>query len=695
MKKNFSNIYEMSAEVQSLIPYYQVIKEVNIARNNLLETRQYFENMMAIPSRVKQIRKLLSNDINILQVHSEVRELEKMRDKALYQALAYPNLQTQLKDLFHSVVQLSQDLDERLWQLLDDHLELATERPQVLIKIFQVIYREKKLIVLRRDQAEDRGEIYEGTDYYALSIEKLTAGIAKRFDESMASRKDSEGNYDVQKAIDNSRTLMADLASVYDTVMHCFPESYNILNIYVNTYHNKLNDMMKEFAINGEKIPMQKVLLIGKWIKTYYEPGLARLGVEAKKPDLLQTLDPLIMLYRAHIRKLMTEWTARLIDSDKESEPEIVDGIYYTSTPKTLFSFVHQQISMVEGTKAPRLISATLAECLIILSFFQSDLRAKFEKEKLTYEIEYIIATINNSTKCYEYTQELFEKENPTLDDDYRAENIFEPVLIGFQEMTKFFRLVLIDFIYSPLEEDFVKFFSKEWEYEDTITSIIVTVDDYLAKDIQGHLPENYFKKLILETLQRTIECYTLELLSEMKNKFANPFNNKVAEHIRKDIDTIKDFYVNKWNIRDKVFKNLSQVLEDLADLMDVPVDKIKETYSSLRGKYTDANAWVAEGILNLRQDIDKKTLKPLLEEIKKLDEEIGSRMSKEEEDSNRMELMIPKEGYFTRVENLRQARLARKVNEKTSTKDEKRKEKERLKEEKRKEETKKKVVNK
>jgi len=96
---------------------------------------------------------------------------------------------------------------------------------------------------------------------------------------------------------------------------------YNIFSLYVNTYHNKLNDMMKEFSINGEKIPMQKVLLIGKdpiqiilpydlnnncvigkWIKTYYEPGLASLGVEAKKPDLLQTLDPLIMLYRAHIR---------------------------------------------------------------------------------------------------------------------------------------------------------------------------------------------------------------------------------------------------------------------------------------------------------------------------------------------------------------------------------------------------------
>jgi hypothetical protein len=43
----------------------------------------------------------------------------------------------------------------------------------------------------------------------------------------------------------------------------CLIFRYNILNIYVNTYHNKLNDMMKEFSINGEKIPMQKVLLIG------------------------------------------------------------------------------------------------------------------------------------------------------------------------------------------------------------------------------------------------------------------------------------------------------------------------------------------------------------------------------------------------------------------------------------------------
>lgn len=71
---SFSNIYEMSSEVQGLIPYYQVIKEVNIARNNLLETRQYFENMMAIPSRVCYNRTYY----DILRIHMAVDRSNKL-----------------------------------------------------------------------------------------------------------------------------------------------------------------------------------------------------------------------------------------------------------------------------------------------------------------------------------------------------------------------------------------------------------------------------------------------------------------------------------------------------------------------------------------------------------------------------------------------------------------------------------------
>ena len=33
------------------------------------------------------------------------------------------------------------------------NLDLQQERPQVLVKVFQIIYREKKLILLRKDQA--------------------------------------------------------------------------------------------------------------------------------------------------------------------------------------------------------------------------------------------------------------------------------------------------------------------------------------------------------------------------------------------------------------------------------------------------------------------------------------------------------------------------------------------------------------
>jgi hypothetical protein len=39
-----------------------------------------------------------------------------------------------------------------------------------------------------------------------------------------------------------------------------------------------------------------------KWVTMYYEPQLARLGVEKRKPDFITTLSPLISVYRSHIR---------------------------------------------------------------------------------------------------------------------------------------------------------------------------------------------------------------------------------------------------------------------------------------------------------------------------------------------------------------------------------------------------------
>jgi hypothetical protein len=56
----------------------------------------------------------------------------------------------------------------------------------------------------------------------------------------------------------------------------------------------------------------------------------------------------------------MTEWTQRLVDDEKNAQPEIIEGIYYTTSPKTLFAFLHRQIDFVNEIQAQPVRSLSL-----------------------------------------------------------------------------------------------------------------------------------------------------------------------------------------------------------------------------------------------------------------------------------------------------------------------------------------------
>lgn len=49
---SLSTVYQLSKECQSLIPHYDLIQEVNITRNNLLQTKTQLEELLSLPKKV-------------------------------------------------------------------------------------------------------------------------------------------------------------------------------------------------------------------------------------------------------------------------------------------------------------------------------------------------------------------------------------------------------------------------------------------------------------------------------------------------------------------------------------------------------------------------------------------------------------------------------------------------------------------
>jgi DNA repair ATPase RecN len=94
----------------------------------LIRTRNQLNALLTIPQKVADIQALLEDDINLLEVHREMRQLEKARDFVLKQAEKFPEQQRQLKELFYNVNLLSDEFETHIWELVADHIRLAMVR---------------------------------------------------------------------------------------------------------------------------------------------------------------------------------------------------------------------------------------------------------------------------------------------------------------------------------------------------------------------------------------------------------------------------------------------------------------------------------------------------------------------------------------------------------------------------------------
>lgn len=139
---SFSNLDKLSVECQGLIGNYDLVAEVHQARTNLYHTRSELEKMLAIPKRVvyaccrmrpnpdlalqvKEVYGLLKDDQNLLQVHSELKQLERLRDTAFRRARHNAQQWDLLETVFSELGPLREARDERVFAIIRDTLTLA------------------------------------------------------------------------------------------------------------------------------------------------------------------------------------------------------------------------------------------------------------------------------------------------------------------------------------------------------------------------------------------------------------------------------------------------------------------------------------------------------------------------------------------------------------------------------------------
>ena len=663
------SIQSLARDTSGLIPHYEIVQEVNTCRNNLRVTKEKLNVFIQIPIKLAKIRKLMADEMNVLKVYVAVRALERDRDDVLKQAMQFPAQQRELRDIFRSVDQISEDLDDMLWHMLEDHFNLAMQKPAVLIKVMQVIFREARMkseadkagMRLRQMKeaianGEDDAQLMMVTglekrkleltlasmpklDYLAAASSRLRASIRKRFyayfedckikDEAEASNggggggvgsskpgfygssSSLVGGYEAQKCVNASRKVMIDLEKVIDDVQHCFPDAFQIRELYIQSYHEFFYELLTDICkVSGRKEnPVNDTLLLFKWIKIFYEPQLKRLAISPRIPLLTDALQDLVIEYKEYVFSSVDELANRVIAMDRDSPPEIIDEALYTMMPTTLFNIVQMHLDVAINANSPVVTLATFQEIKKVLMSFQQKFRRQMEENESRYDVTYVVALINNFDRCYENTVEMDSRAMKVFDPVTYAGMLMSEVMDGFQELVIFSRELLMRLCFLVLDEDIVKLFTKAWYEEEIIEIFIATLNDYFGNEIKGKLMDTYFRKFAVECLDKCVVVYAMQLLY---GKNRAPLTRRTADRLKYDAARLTSFFT-AWQVRDKFVKTHLQVLFDLADLINADYDAVPHALDNLIKNSPDITSTIVEIILSNRDDLDKKQVKALL----------------------------------------------------------------------------------
>ena len=113
-------------------------------------------------------------------------------------------------------------------------------------------------------------------------------------------------------------------------------------------------------------------------MKSYFEVQTKRLGLHIHG-NLIDCLTGMIEEFKNRVFVNLDTMSTRIVALDRDAPPQILDDVYYTMAPVTLFSLINQQIKLAKDTKEPVIIYATATQVKDVLIAYQAKFRRLFE----------------------------------------------------------------------------------------------------------------------------------------------------------------------------------------------------------------------------------------------------------------------------------------------------------------------------
>lgn len=335
----------------------------------------------------------------------------------------------------------------------------------------------------------------------------------------------------------------------------CNNNSDDIISPLYLEEHVKISYKIIKYATFYSNINASQILAIITWVNNEFKKFLRQHNYyELYSKKIRYLIKHASRMYTVNINPINHKFLTSMIenafmDNDKKESKwlDVVEGTYYTGIIKLLFSFLIENMKIVNDAKSKILNLYMFFNTLEYIKLFCTNYLTKLQ-ESDTLTLNYIIANVNNSNKMVE----LFNKYLGIVQDKYkikinktRSTSAITTIIMLFIVSSSNFINLLVSYIINVLANVF-KNVDCDNEYKNYMGNIICdTIDDYCINDIKPHLEAVVFSSFMKDLFNRVVtKIYTLLVNSNNFNSYEKCVTTIETHFI--DILDDHEYVVNK-----------------------------------------------------------------------------------------------------------------------------------------------------
>lgn len=670
-KHSLGDMDQLYAESVAHVPGFDDTQSVATMLSNFDLTQKFVAHFEGFELQTKQVGQLMESDgdydlenkmPNLVPVHYMLNQLRVVREEAtryLSMKDATSDTRLTLKRLYEPLDYLVERFDYTLTQIGENLLEtLRSGNSSLVVRAAKIIEFEERQDIIAQLSNEGQKKCKglsqfgqsagvsssryghrEPRRYLEQFFKSIESSIRAQFDFCM-----SEFSPDT-----NTEALLAELDFVYselqgakEDLMQCCPERWQIFQKFVHWYHQGVHRTLE--AIMRFETPPGLKLVILEYVKQYYRTMSDVFGVSRKKtPELLQPplLDgrerELYDDYLEHLVSNLRKWYGTIWDNQKEEfekgtfQPEFIEDGPGLKEFLLVTKLIAQQLEVAGESKQARLIAGCVDTCCDVIVEYQrkcvqlirtatrKSIHEEPDAPNGTFEYLFLIA--NDQDRSYTFLENLSAKWSAPMPPRYQGKVIskFTEAQEGYQEVTKECFLQSLQFIYSDTRSAFSDVFSSEkWYSGLTMTEIIDTYEDYVG-DTKKILLKDLFDIFLGKLCTETILWYLRAMIVPSGDKPRKINMPRGKERIRDDATRLHAFFTREeFGLDNDATNDAFFVFKILCNVLEAPsLDELPELFRELRSNERDAPLDLFEAMVNLRKDVDARSLRDIMVNVR------------------------------------------------------------------------------